>query len=101
MGMFSKAMQRVVSPRALSSPAAQQRICNFSTAPRKTTALREMFYKKELDFLMEAHNGLSAKIVQEAGFGGIWASGLSLSHSLGSAITTKPRGRRLWRSVIS
>ena len=26
---------------------------------RKTTKLREMFYKKDLDFLMEAHNGTS------------------------------------------
>ena len=32
---------------------------------------------------MEAHNGLSAKIVEEAGFAGIWASGLSISASLG------------------
>jgi phosphoenolpyruvate phosphomutase len=32
---------------------------------------------------MEAHNGLSAKIVEEAGFKGIWASGLSISASLG------------------
>src|SRR4051812_12307850 len=32
---------------------------------------------------MEAHNGLSAKIVEEAGFQGIWASGLSVSASLG------------------
>ncbi len=32
---------------------------------------------------MEAHNGLSAKIVQEAGFKGIWASGLSMSAQLG------------------
>jgi phosphoenolpyruvate phosphomutase len=32
---------------------------------------------------MEAHNGLSAKIVQEAGFKGIWASGLSISAQLG------------------
>lgn len=32
---------------------------------------------------MEAHNGLSAKIVEEAGFSGIWASGLSISASLG------------------
>eukprot|EP01049_Picozoa_sp_SAG25_P009481 SAG25_NODE_944_length_4650_cov_9.607119_1_plen_173_part_00 len=31
----------------------------------------------------EAHNGLSAKIVQETGFQGIWASGLSISASLG------------------
>ncbi len=32
---------------------------------------------------MEAHNGLSAKIVEEAGFKGIWASGLSMSAALG------------------
>ena len=32
---------------------------------------------------MEAHSGLSAKIVEEAGFPGIWASGLSISASLG------------------
>ena len=32
---------------------------------------------------MEAHNGLSAKIVEESGFKGIWASGLSISASLG------------------
>ena len=32
---------------------------------------------------MEAHNGLSAKIVEEAGFEGIWASGLSMSAALG------------------
>lgn len=32
---------------------------------------------------MEAHNGISARIVQEAGFKGIWASSLSISASLG------------------
>jgi len=32
---------------------------------------------------MEAHNGLSARIVEEAGFAAIWASGLSISSSLG------------------
>jgi phosphoenolpyruvate phosphomutase len=32
---------------------------------------------------MEAHDGLSAKIVEEAGFRGIWASGLCISASLG------------------
>ncbi len=32
---------------------------------------------------MEAHNGLSAKIVEEAGFAGIWGSGLSISAALG------------------
>jgi len=32
---------------------------------------------------MEAHSGISAKIVEEAGFPGIWASGLSISANLG------------------
>ncbi|KAJ9577105.1 hypothetical protein L9F63_006313 [Diploptera punctata] len=32
---------------------------------------------------MEAHSGLSARITQEAGFSGIWASGLSISAQLG------------------
>jgi len=32
---------------------------------------------------MEAHNGISAKIVEEAGFEGIWASGLCISASMG------------------
>jgi phosphoenolpyruvate phosphomutase len=36
-----------------------------------------------LEFLCEAHNGLSAKIVEEAGFKGIWASGLTLSAQFG------------------
>jgi len=45
--------------------------------------LRRAIQSPHLAFLMEAHNGLSAKIVEEAGFGGIWASGLTISASLG------------------
>ncbi|WP_282498411.1 phosphoenolpyruvate mutase [Pantoea stewartii] len=49
----------------------------------KTTQLRNLINSNKLNFLMEAHNGLSARIVEEAGFEGIWASGLSISASLG------------------
>ena len=42
-----------------------------------------MLRSGELEFLMEAHNGLSARIVEEAGFKGIWGSGLSISAALG------------------
>src|SRR5215468_11308796 len=48
-----------------------------------TTKLRMLVDSPYLTFLLEAHNGLSAKIVEEAGFEGIWASGLSISASLG------------------
>lgn len=50
---------------------------------RKTTQLKNLLRSKQLEYLMEAHNGLSARIVDEAGFSGIWASGLSISASLG------------------
>lgn len=49
----------------------------------KTTRLKKLLENGRLEFICEAHNGLSAKIVEEAGFPGIWASGLSISASLG------------------
>ncbi|KAH3890690.1 phosphoenolpyruvate phosphomutase-like [Dreissena polymorpha] len=49
------------------------------TKEKKTTKLKRMLTSPELEFIMEAHNGISARIVQEAGFKGIWGSGLSLS----------------------
>ena len=45
--------------------------------------LRELLFSKDMTILMEAHNGLSARLVQEAGFEAIWGSGLSLSAALG------------------
>ena len=45
--------------------------------------LRDLINSNSLEFIMEAHNGMSAKIVEEAGFKAIWASGLCLSASLG------------------
>ncbi len=47
--------------------------------------LRALLDSPDLSFLMEAHSGLSAKIVEEAGFAGIWASGLSISAIAGLA----------------
>ena len=49
----------------------------------KAARLRALLHAPALSFIMEAHNGLSAKIVEEAGFEGIWASGLSMSAALG------------------
>jgi phosphoenolpyruvate phosphomutase len=50
---------------------------------KKSAQLRRLIERPGLDFLMEAHNGLSARVVEEAGFEGIWASGLSISAALG------------------
>ena len=48
-----------------------------------TPSLKHLLERPEPSFIMEAHSGLSAMIVQEAGFEGIWASGLAISASLG------------------
>ena len=46
---------------------------------KKTTRLRRLLTSDKTEFILEAHNGLSARIVEETGFKGIWASGLALS----------------------
>jgi phosphoenolpyruvate mutase len=45
--------------------------------------LGELFERAGLAFLMGAHDALSARIAQEAGFEGIWVSGLGLSATSG------------------
>jgi phosphoenolpyruvate phosphomutase len=44
---------------------------------------RNLLKSPSLTFFMEAHDGLSARLVEEAGFAGIWASGLTISAALG------------------
>lgn len=62
----------------------------------KTTQLKKLIESSEISFLMEAHNGLSAKIVENAGFKGIWASGLSISASLG----VRDNNEASWTQVL-
>jgi phosphoenolpyruvate phosphomutase len=64
--------------------------------PPKTTQFRELLRSPQLEFLMEAHNGLSARIVEEAGFRGIWASGLSISAALG----VRDNNEASWTQVL-
>lgn len=45
--------------------------------------LRTLINEPDLSFLMEAHDALSAAVVQRAGFKGLWASGLSIASALG------------------
>lgn len=63
---------------------------------KKTTQLKSMIHGPEMAFLMEAHNGLSAKIVEEAGFKGIWGSGLSISAALG----VRDNNEASWTQVL-
>lgn len=58
--------------------------------------LRGLLQSPQLEFIMEAHNGLSARIVQEAGFKGIWASGLALSAQFG----VRDNNEASWTQVV-
>jgi len=49
----------------------------------KATAFRKLLTSKDLEFICEVHNGISAKIVGEAGFKAGWASSLTISASYG------------------
>jgi phosphoenolpyruvate phosphomutase len=62
-------------PERASETVVQQR--------KKTTQFRALLESTELEFICEAHNGLSAKVCEEAGFRGLWASGLCLSAQFG------------------
>lgn len=45
--------------------------------------LNQILNTKKTFYFMEAHNGISAKLVEKSGFDGIWASGLTISASMG------------------
>jgi len=55
-----------------------------------------LLQSSELDFILEAHNGISARIVEQAGFKGIWGSGLALSAQFG----VRDSNEASWTQVI-
>lgn len=63
---------------------------------KKTTQFKQLLHSDQIEFLMEAHNGISAKIVEEAGFKGIWGSGLSISAALG----VRDNNEASWTQVL-
>jgi phosphoenolpyruvate phosphomutase len=62
----------------------------------KTKRLSNLVTRPEMAFLMEAHNGLSAKVAEDAGFEGIWGSGLSISAALG----VRDHNEASWTQVL-
>jgi phosphoenolpyruvate phosphomutase len=63
---------------------------------KKTRQLKDLLISSSPEYILEAHNGLSAKIVEEAGFKGIWASGLSISAALG----VRDNNEASWTQVL-
>lgn len=62
----------------------------------KSTLLKDLLVRKEIGFIMEAHSALSGRIVEEAGFEAIWASGLTISSLLG----VRDRNEISWTQVL-
>src|SRR5258706_1450561 len=90
-------MMRLSKPIHISAPEAVSADQTTRLAgPTRAATLRQMLRSVELEFLMEAHNGLSARIVREAGFKGIWASGLSISAQLG----VRDNNEASWTQVV-
>ncbi|CDY74018.1 Phosphoenolpyruvate phosphomutase [Caballeronia glathei] len=69
---------------------------NLPAGFSRTLRLREMLQSDRLEFMMEAHNGLSARIVKEAGFKAIWGSGLAISAQFG----VRDNNEASWTQVV-
>lgn len=63
--------------------ARNSRILDSSSSGNRPRGLVDLFRDQDLCFLMESHDALSAVIAERSGFQGLWASGLSISASLG------------------
>nr|MDQ2694719.1 phosphoenolpyruvate mutase [Pseudomonadota bacterium] len=62
----------------------------------KSARLRALLTSPRLEFLLEAHNGISARIAEETGFQGLWASGLTLSAQYG----VRDNNEASWTQVV-
>jgi phosphoenolpyruvate phosphomutase len=78
------------------TPARGEASARAAAALTRSARLRRMLLSERLEFLMEAHNGLSARIVREAGFGGIWASGLSMAAQFG----VRDNNEASWTQIV-
>jgi phosphoenolpyruvate phosphomutase len=63
---------------------------------KKTTQFKQLLHSDQIEYILEAHDGLSAKIVEEAGFKGIWGSGLAISAALG----VRDNNEASWTQVL-
>lgn len=59
-------------------------------------SLISLLQSDKTSFFMEAHNGISAKIVEKVGFDGVWASGLSIATSLG----VRDNNELSWKTIV-
>src|SRR6267154_896086 len=80
----------------ITAASACDRAASEQVNATRSGRLRQMLRSERLEFLMEAHNGLSARIACEAGFDGIWASGLAISAQFG----VRDNNEASWTQVV-
>src|SRR5258706_14321668 len=83
-------------PTSAAVVSALDRAASERVDSTRSGKLRRMLQSEQLEFLIEAHNGLSARIAREAGFGGIWASGLAISAQFG----VRDNNQGNWTQVV-
>ena len=84
--MFGEVLNKLVLINytdGISTTNILQRLNYYGHNNNKAKKFRQLLCSGKPGLIMEAHNGLSAKIVQNSGFKGIWGSGLSISAALG------------------
>ena len=62
----------------------------------KTKMFKNLIHSNKTEYFMEAHNAISAEIVEEAGFKGIWGSSLTISASMGA----RDNNEMSWSQVL-
>src|ERR1700753_3853480 len=62
----------------------------------RSARLRQMLVSNELEFMMEAHNGLSARLLRERGCKAIWGSGLTIPPQFG----VRDNNEASWTQVV-
>jgi hypothetical protein len=71
-------MQELTSSKVEYVSIAQRK----EARPTKAKQFRDLLMNSELEFPLETHNGITAKIGDEAGFKGLWAGGVDLQRNL-------------------
>ncbi|MHC8441984.1 MAG: phosphoenolpyruvate mutase [Candidatus Eutrophobiaceae bacterium] len=63
---------------------------------KATSKLRSLLFNRQTNHIIEAHNGISARIVEQSGAQGIWASGLAISAQFG----VRDNNEASWTQIV-
>jgi len=95
-GQVKEKLHLVKYTDGISTTNLLHRLNYFGHNNIKAKKFRDLLVPGKPGLIMEAHNGLSAKIVQNTGFKGIWGSGLSISAGFG----VRDANEASWTQVV-